>query len=379
MSSNVAGPKRLNPHRLVRKEVAELLPYIPGKPIRSVRREFGLEKIIKLASNECPLEIPQNIVTAITAGIKSISRYPDGHSTGLRQAMADYYRIPAESFLIGNGAEECIRMISQAFLNPEDDSVIPDPSFDAYRTATSLASAGITRVPLVDFHIDLDAVFDSVTHRTKIIWLCSPNNPTGTVILKDEFERFLDRLPDNKIVILDQAYWEYLDSREAANALDYIQSDARVIGIRTFSKVYGLAGIRIGFLTAHPAVIEMVSKVKLPFNVNVLAQAAAMAALNNPDFVHHHLEVIKEERIKLRKALEERGLQVVPSETNFLFVRLPVDGDELFKHLLPKGIIIRPGSIFGWPEFMRLSVGVAADNQDFLLKFDHAIKEINLN
>ena len=369
-------PKRVQVKWIARKGVLDLNAYIPGMPIEAVRERYSLERVFKLASNECQLQLPESIRRAIEAETTNLCHYPDGYARRLRQRLASKLNVPEKSLLFGNGAEECIRLIGQAFLDPGDNSLIPDPIFDAYETIVRLCGAEVVKVPMKDYRTDLEATLARVDARTKIVWLCSPANPTGTLITKDELDAFLKRLPDNVLVVLDEAYAEYVTSSQAAHAPDYLFTDDRVIGLRTFSKVYGLAGLRIGWILAHPALIEIISMVKLPFNVNRLAQAAAIAALEETAFLHRHVRMIHDERHRLTDALECRGAMVVPSEANFLFVRLPVDSDILFKTLLPAGIIVRPGSIWRMPDFIRLTVGTPEQNDTFLSALDEALPEL---
>ena len=370
------APLKLNPVSASKDEVINLKPYIPGKPIQEIKKRFGMDRVVKLASNECPVTMPEGIRKALVDAIENVKRYPDGHSLELRHALAEDLNIPAEATLVGNGAEECLNMIGQAFINPGDESIIPDPSFDSYRITTEFMGGEPVFVPLSGDHIDLDGLLERVSDRTKIIWICSPNNPTGTVISKPDFDAFLDRLAEGIVVVFDQAYWEYIVSRNPANSCDYLENDARVIGVRTFSKVFGLAGLRVGYLIAHPSVIDVIAKVKLSFNVNVLAQVAARAALREKQFKKDHLEMTRTEREKLIAAFKERGIVVRPTETNFIMIPLPFNGDELFERLLPEGMIVRPGSVFGMPNAIRLSIGNPEENRFFLETFDQAMASI---
>jgi len=361
---------KVDPRRIARKGILELGAYVPGKATEEVKEAYGLEEVVKLASNECPLPLPDGLREVIEAEFVNLARYPDGHCRKLRRRVAAYLGVQEECLLFGNGAEECIRLIGQAFLNPSDAGLIPSPIFDAYETAIRMPGAKVVKVPIKDYQIDLEAMLSAVDRSTKIVWLCSPANPTGKIISRDAFEGFLSLLPENILVVLDEAYREFVADKRAAHAQDYIERDARVIGLRTFSKAFGLAGLRVGYLVAHPSVIEIVSMVKLPFNVNRLAQAAALSMLEEEDFVQNHVEMIQSEREHLRRELEERGAFVVPSEANFLLVKLPLDGDELFKRLLPLGFIIRPGSLWGLNQYIRLTVGTPEQNRRFLSHVD---------
>jgi len=372
----VDSTPRVDPEKAAREGILELGAYVPGKPIQDVKREYGLTEVIKLASNECPLPLPPSVFEAISREFESLCRYPDGHCRKLRARVAEFTQIAPESLLFGNGAEECLRLIAQAFLNSGETGLVPTPVYDAYDTATRLPGARVVKIPLRDYCIDLEATLARVDRHTKIIWLCSPLNPTGTLIRRRELNRWLQRLPDGVLVVLDEAYREYVSTPEAARAEDYLGSDARVIGLRTFSKAFGLAGLRVGYIVAHPRLIEIISMVKLPFNVNQLAQAAALCMLDEKDFVRQHMALIRTERDFLIKAFEARDIFVVTSETNFLFAQMPVDSDILFRQLLPQGLIIRPGSIFGMPRFIRLTVGTREQNQRFLAALDHTLAKL---
>lgn len=373
--SGTSPPPKIDPKEAAREGVMDLAPYIPGKPIHEVQREYGLTEVIKLASNECPLDPPSHIIQAMLEAGQHLCRYPDGHCQDLRGHLAQRLGLRPECLLFGNGAEECVRMVAQAFVNPGDLALISIPTFDAYETATRLVGGQVIRIPMKDFRIDVDAVLEGVDARTKLIWLGSPNNPTGTLLMEPELDRLLERLPEGKLVVLDEAYREYVARAQAADATKYLHDDGRVIGLRTFSKAFGLAGLRVGYLLAHPSLIDVIVQVKLPFNVSVPAQAAALKALEEEDFLKHHVRMIQNERECLRDELESRGLFVVPSEANFLFVRMPMDGEVLFRRLLPRGIIIRPGTIFGTPRFIRLTVGTREQNEKFLSALDDILAQ----
>jgi len=355
---------------VARDGVVELRPYIPGKPLEEVREEFGLEKVIKLASNECPFPPPQEMMTQIMAEADAIRRYPDGFCRKLGAKLSEVQGIPQENILFANGAEECIRLIAQTFLNPSDNVVLPEPIFDAYETATILTGAKPRFVPLSHYEIDLDAIVAAVDRNTKLIWLCSPANPTGKVLKKQAVELFLSQLPSQVLVVVDEAYREFVTSPDAVHAEDFLQTDQRVIGLRTFSKAYGIAGLRVGYIVAHPQCIALISKVKLPFNVNVMAQAAAIYHLDHPEFTQSHVAAITTERERMIQEFTKRNMSVVRSETNFLLVEVPKAVDVLYQELLQCGFIIRPGSIWGFERYMRYTIGAKSENDAFLASFD---------
>ena len=365
--------KRIDPLKATGKQVLGLRPFIPGKPVEELKSELGLDEIIKLSTNECPLEMPKGVVRAIAENAEELGRYPDAYCGKLRARLSERLGVPPECFLFGNGAEECILLIALAFLNPGDVAIFPVPGFDAYASCTVLAKGEVRRVPLKDFRLDFDAILDATDERTKILWICSPNNPTGTVVSKKDMDRFLDRLPDDKVVVLDEAYHEFVTDPNKADATDYLEKDGRVVGIRTFSKAFSLAGLRVGYIMAHPKIVEVLAKVKPPFNVNTLAQAAAVRAMDEEEFVRDFLEMVRLERGFLQSELEKRGLRVVPSEANFLFVRTPMDGDALFAGLRVKGVLVRSGSAFGTPDFIRVTVGTRRQNERFLSALDASL------
>lgn len=361
---------------LAREHVARMAPYIPGKPILDVQEEYGLGKVVKLSSNECPFDLPAGLADALAASVRSGNRYPDALCRRLRAKVAAKLGVGETNLIFGNGAEECIRLIAQIFLNHGDTAIIPTPIFDAYSVATRLMGAREICLPLKGYRIDLNAVLDACTRheRVKLVWLCSPSNPTGDLLKKKELDEFLARLPHDIMVVLDEAYAEFVTDPQAARTEDYLDADPRVIGLRTFSKAYGLAGFRVGYLVAQPGVIDLVNNVKLPFNVNFQALAAAEFMLDEQAFARNHVDIVVKEREFMQKELVNRGMDVPPSQASFLFVKLPEglkkNGVDIFKALLPKGFIVRPGTAFGVPEYFRMSLGTREDNLAFLQEFD---------
>lgn len=364
-----------------RRGVMDMKAYIPGRHMREVREAHGLDKVTKLASNECPLPLPESVVQSLVARPEELSRYPDGHCAELRRALAKESGLPEDCFLFGNGAEECIRLIAQAFIDPTDTALMPDPIFDAYETATLMCGGSLLKAPLKDWVIDLDGLAELVDERTKIVWLCNPANPMGTIFGRQVFEAFLERLPDGVLVVLDGAYIEFVDEDKAedlATAERYLLDDPRVVGIRTFSKAYGLAGLRVGYIQAHPSVIEVVKQVKLPFNVSAPAQFAALAALGEQDFMRGHVAMIREQREFMAQALSERQMVVIPSQTNFLLAHTPIKARSIFESLLPKGYIVRPAGILDSEFFLRVSIGTRQENLGLLDALDQVLGEAAL-
>lgn len=361
---------------IARENVAEMLPYIPGKPIWEVQEEYGLEKVVKLSSNECPVPLPPGLGQALAAALSGCSRYPDALCRSLRAKVARKLGVGDENLIFGNGAEECIRLIAQIFLNHGDKAVIPKPIFDAYSTATRLMGATEIGLPLKNYRIDLESILEACSRdpKVKLVWLCSPSNPTGDILKQPEMDDFLDRLPADIMVVLDEAYAEFVTDPSAVHTEHYLDKDPRVIGLRTFSKAYGLAGLRVGYIIAQPGVVHLVHNVKLPFNVNFPALVAAEYMLDEPEFVQKHVALVVSERQFMKTELCRRGFEVPASQGNFLFVKPPAalakNGGDLFRMLLPKGFIIRPGTAFGVPEYFRMSLGTREDNLILLQEFD---------
>ena len=366
---------------LAREHVAEMAPYIPGKPILEVQEAFGLSQVVKLSSNECPFDLPEDLGAVLARCAATGNRYPDALCRRLRAKVAKNLDVGESNLIFGNGAEECIRLIAQIFLNHGDKAVIPTPIFDAYATATKLMGAKEICLPLKGFRIDLEAVLRACREEdgVKLVWLCSPSNPTGDLLKKEELDGFLSELPENIMVVLDEAYAEFVTDPHAARTRDYLGRDPRVIGLRTFSKAYGLAGFRVGYILAHPGVIDLVNNVKLPFNVNTLALAAAEFMLDEAAFAKNHVDLVVRERDFMQAQLTRRGLVVPESQASFLFVTIPPDlnltGTQIFKKLLPKGFIVRPGTAFGVPDTFRMSLGTREDNLAFLQEFDKLLSE----
>ncbi len=364
---------------LARENVADMLPYIPGKPILEVQEAYGLGKVVKLSSNECPFDLPPGLGQAVAAAVTTGNRYPDALCRRLRAKTSARLGVGEENLIFANGAEEGIRLIAQIFLNHGDKAVIPTPIFDAYSVATRLMGATEICLPLKNYRIDLDAVLAACDTNSgvKLVWLCSPSNPTGDVLKKSELDAFLARLPQNIMVVLDEAYAEFVTDDGAVHTEDYLGRDPRVIGLRTFSKAFGLAGFRIGYLVADPGVIELVNNVKLPFNVNAQALVAAEYMLDEQAFAAEHVALVVRERTFMRTELCRRGFEVPESQGNFLFVKIPEglnkNGQDIFKLLLPRGLIVRPGTAFGVSRYFRMSLGTRDDNLLFLESFDRVL------
>ena len=351
--------------RLARKGILKITSYIPGKSIEEVQKELGAKRWIKLASNENLLGPSQKAVAAIQKELPTIYLYPEGPCTVLRQALAQKFSLPEGMIVISNGADNLILMIASAFVNEGDEVIVADPTFTVYTNVTQIMGGKSIKVRLKDFTHDLDGMLKKVNRKTKLVFICNPNNPTGTTITKELFDHFISKLPDHVIVVLDEAYGDFVEDPFYPNGLDYIQ-ERQVILLRTFSKVYGLAGLRIGYALGREDLVDCLYQVREPFPVHRLAQVAAVAALSDEDHVIKSLQLVYEGKRYLYKELGKMGLSYVPSQANFIFIDFEKDSGEVFKGLLRKGVIIRPGKIWGYPTFARVTIGKMEHNRRFI-------------
>lgn len=356
--------------RFCRENVLGIQPYVPGKPIEECRRELGIEHFVKMASNENPFGPSPAATAAMRAALDECHMYPDGGSYTLRHALAGHLDLSADHFLIGCGSAEILNLLAETVLEEDDELVYGWPSFGTYVFMGRLMRARSVQVPLRDFTFDLEAMAAAVGERTKMVIVCNPNNPTGTVVGAEEVERFLDRVPDDVLVVLDEAYAEYVDGAGSAapryqDSRRYILEGRNVIALRTFSKAYGLAGARIGYSIARPELTAAVNKVRQPFNVSSIAQAGALAALADQEHLRASVRFAERGREELYRAFMALGLRYVPSLTNFVLVDVESDAGEVFQKLLERGVIVRPQGECGLPTHIRVTVGRPEENRAF--------------
>ncbi|MDQ3197934.1 MAG: histidinol-phosphate transaminase [Verrucomicrobiota bacterium] len=348
-----------NPH------LRDLALYEPGKPIEETARECGLrpDQIVKLASNENPLGPSASVRAALEAAIGNANFYPDGGGYHLRQALAEKFQLAPESFVLGNGSNEIIEFIGHAFLGPGAAMVTSENAFIAYRLVASLFGAETIAVPDRDYRFDLDAILAAITAETRVIFIANPNNPTGTLVRQEELDRFMARVPNEVVVVFDEAYFEYLE--EAPDTVKFVREGRDVIVLRTFSKIHALASLRLGYGIARPELVRVLQKTREPFNTSGLAQAAAVAALADRAHQAETKRITDEGRKYLEAEFATLGLEFVPSVANFVLVRVG-DGKTLFKALLDKGLIVRALSGYNFPEWVRVSVGTMEQNRQFM-------------
>jgi histidinol-phosphate aminotransferase len=351
---------------LFRRSIADLIPYEPGKPIEEVQRELGLERVVKLASNEGPFPPFPAAVEAIERSARELNRYPDGGVYALRSALAERHGDAFEEVVVGAGADGVIDLLSQATLEPGDEIVCGWPSFPSYVLDALKLGAVPRKVPLRDHTYDLEGLLAAVGPRTKLVYVCHPNNPTGTANGRAELLAFLERLPDHVLGVVDQAYFEYVDDPDYPDCIEEVfNGGSRVAVLRTFSKIYGLAGLRVGYAVAPADVVAATSKVRRAFDVTATAQAAALASLGDQAELARRRGLNAEGRDALETMLRERGLDPVgPALGNFLYAEVG-DGAALFDRLLRQGVIVRPLAGFGAPEAIRVTVGTADENAFF--------------
>ncbi len=351
---------------LFRRSIADLIPYEPGKPVEEVQRELGLERVVKLASNEGPFPPFPAALEAMERTATDLNRYPDGGVYALRTALADHHGVAFEEVVVGAGADGVIDLLSQATLEPGDEIVCGWPSFPSYVLDAVKLGAVPRKVPLRDHVYDLDAMLDAIGPRTKLVYVCHPNNPTGTANGRDELLAFFDRLPPHVLAVVDQAYFEYVDDPDYADGVDELfKRGRRVVVLRTFSKIYGLAGARVGYGVAPADVVEATSKVRRAFDVTATAQAAALASIGDEDELARRRALNAAGRTELESILRDHGYKPAgPAVGNFVFVACD-GGAAMFNGLLRHGVIVRPLAGFGAPEAIRITVGTPAEIEFF--------------
>jgi histidinol-phosphate aminotransferase len=359
-----------------RAHVYLMQPYRPGKTPEQLMQSLGLSELIKLSANENPLGASPRAKEAILNALETIHRYPDGACTILRDALSDFYGLPPDHFAFGNGSDELIHLFGVAYLEPGDGLMMGQPSFVRYEASAQLNRATLQAIPLTpDFRHDLEAMANAITERTKLVYIANPNNPTGTIVSRAELERFLERAPDHVLVILDEAYFEYADHPDYPNGLDYVRAGRNVVVFRTFSKAYGLAGLRIGYAMGNPEFLDPIERVREPFNVNTLAQVAAAAALRDQAHVAH-TRALNREGLNLFSAVCERlGLRYVPSYANFLLIEIGERCAQVHQQLLERGILTRTGEVFGMPTYLRVNTGTPEQNARFVEALTDALRE----
>ncbi|MBM3212181.1 histidinol-phosphate transaminase [Candidatus Poribacteria bacterium] len=351
--------------QLARESVLTIMPYQPGKPIEEVARELGIPEpdIIKLASNENPLGPSPLGIQAIKDSADKVWLYPDGDCYYLKQALWKHLNFKPGNLILGNGSNEILMIIADTFINPGDEVIYSEQAFVVYELAVKTVGAKGITVPLKEYTHDLDAMADKITSGTKAIFIANPNNPTGTMVTADQVDRFMKRVPDDVLVVFDEAYYEYVERSDYPQTVNYIRDGRAVITCRTFSKIYGLAGLRVGYGIAREDIIEVMNKVRQPFNVSTISQAAAIASLKDKDHVNKSIKVNREGKKYLYSEFKKLGLDFVPSEANFILVHTPRPGAVIMTQLLKMGVIVRPMVGYSFPDSVRITIGTQEQNE----------------
>jgi histidinol-phosphate aminotransferase len=346
-----------------KENILKVKPYIPGKPIEDVKRELGLKSVIKLASNENPYEPSPRVLRAIASAARNINRYPDGACFYLRQELSRQLKVNENQLIFGNGSDEIIVLAVRAYVGQGDEVVIAQPSFLIYEIASLLEGALVRAIPLKDFQYDLAGMKQAITAKTKMVFIGNPDNPAGTYIPRDILEKFISSVRKDIVIFIDEAYFEYVHATDYADGIEFLKEYKNVIVARTFSKMYGLAGLRVGYGIADPQLIDHLNRLREPFNVNSLAQAAAVACLKDKKYYREIFRTVEEQRAYLYQSFQSMGVRYEKSFTNFILLKVDQDSSVITKALLKKGIIIRDMNAWGMKNYIRVTIGSEKENR----------------
>lgn len=355
--------------------IADLQPYVPGKPIEELQRQYGVKDVVKLASNESPIGPSQAAQAAIAKAIRDLTRYPDGNGFALKQALTEKYQVEAGQITLGNGSNDVLELIARCFVGPEDEVMFSQHAFAVYPLVTQAIGATPVEVPATAFGHDLQAMQQAVTNKTKLIFIANPNNPTGTYLSGEAIYAFLQTVPDNVIVVLDEAYVEYGESE--FNSIDWLQDFPNLIICRTFSKAYGLAGLRVGFALSDARIADLLNRLRQPFNVNHFAMSAAIAALGDEEYLQRARQVNAQGMQQLMDGFAAMRLDYIPSRGNFICVDVATDAAKVYENMLRQGVIVRPVAGYGLPNHLRISIGLQHENQRCLDALATSLNNVN--
>ncbi len=346
--------------------VRQLIPYKPGKPVEELERELGIKEIVKLASNENPLGPGPKAIEAIQNTLPELARYPDGNAFHLKQAIADRYGVKTSQIVPGNGSNEILEILARTFLTPDQEVIFSQHAFAVYPLVTQAIGAVARVAPAKNYGHDLEAMAALITPQTRLVFIANPNNPTGTLLDASELESFIAALPGHVICVLDEAYYEFVDSELRADSVAWLARFPNLVITRTFSKAYGLAGLRCGFSLSSPIIADLMNRVRQPFNNNMLALAAARAALSDEAYLQQTLDVNRQGMQQLTTAFKDMNLNWIPSFGNFVSVDMNQTATPLYEKLLRQGVIVRPVANYEMPNHLRISIGTEAENQVFI-------------
>ncbi len=359
---------------LIREEVKSLAPYVAGKPIDEVKREYEIERVVKLASNENPYGCSERVKKIITELVDETNLYPDAASYELKEEIAKTFNVNKEMVFCGAGSDSLIKDICLTILNEGDESIMGEITFPRYESNTLLMGAIPIKIPMKDNKLDIRGMVDAITDRTKVIWFCNPNNPTGTIFTEEEFISLISRIPKNVLVVMDEAYEEFVQSNEFPNTLELMKTHSNIILLKTFSKAYGLASLRIGYGIGEINFVQYLNRVINAFDANLYGQKAATEALKDREFLKYVAENNGIQREYLKREFRKLGLKYLDTHTNFIMVNVDGDDKKIYEYLLAKGFIIRPGFLLGMPGWIRISIGLEVDNKELIELLEEAIE-----
>ncbi|GAE29026.1 histidinol-phosphate transaminase [Alkalihalobacillus hemicellulosilyticus] len=357
----------------IKQQIIGLPSYQPGKPIEEVKEELGLTRVVKLASNENPYGASKRVATAISESATNTTIYPDGYSAKLREKVALKLGVTPEQLIFGNGSDEVIQFLCRALLSPGTNTVTADPTFSQYKLNATIEGAEVREVPSVDGVHHLEAMLQAIDEMTRIVWVCNPNNPSGTYVNEDTFKRFLDQVPPHVLVVSDEAYYEYVTAKDYPNTIPLIKKYPNLMVLRTFSKAYGLAALRIGYGVGSAGFVSSIDPVRPPFNNNSFAHCAAIAALEDQAFIDECVEKNTEGMKQFEQFCQKHELYYYPSQTNFILIDFKQSGDRVFDFLLRKGFIVRSGKALGFPTCVRITIGKKEDNEELFTYLEELV------
>lgn len=358
----------------INESIASIKAYEPGKPLKEVEQKCNITHAVKLASNENPFGFSPEVGEAVTSCLHEMNRYPESSACILREALADKYHVNKENIVVGNGSDDIIALLAHACLSPGDEALMPLPAFLMYEISVKTAKGNPVMVPLVDYTINLDGLIEMLSEKTKMIFITNPFNPTGSTISKEIFHMFLNKVPAGVLVIVDEAYIEFVRDPDVFNSLQNPLADPQIVTLRTFSKAYGLAGFRIGYGVMDKTVAEVLNRIRQPFNVNSLAQAAAVAALEDEAFLKESVAAIHCGLDFLFTELNRLGLNCLPTQSNFLMVDLKTDASDVFEKMIRQGVIVRSMKSYGFETFLRVNTGTPEENKRFISGLETVLK-----
>jgi len=351
---------------VVKEQLKTLKPYQPGKPIDMVKKEYNLTKVVKLASNENPFGCSQLVPKAMHDYFDQMAVYPDGYAAELRTELSNHLNVNEDQLIFGNGSDEVVQIICRSYLHKGTNTVMATPTFPQYRHNAVIEGAEIREIPLINGEHDLNNMLKAIDDHTKVVWVCNPNNPTGVYIKEEKLVEFIDQVPKHVLIVLDEAYYEYVTKDDYPNSIQLLNTYPNVMILRTFSKAYGLASLRIGYGISHPNIIKEMEPAREPFNTNALAQKAALVALSDQEFINYCRKENEKGLKQYYEFCEEYHLTYFPSQGNFILIDFNRDANELFEELLKRGYIVRSGKALGYPTSLRITVGKKEQNEEII-------------